>query len=94
MVSRVQQLKKLVAVKVGRAKPRVVSHKAAAAAIDDLLVLHGLKASIVKEIRTREATVLAFARRQGLAPDKKVTLTAGGAVVTVRDLSRPKGARR
>jgi len=96
MVSRVQQLKKLVGVKVGRAKPRVVSHKAAAAAIEDALALKGLRDQIDAELRKCESLILTFARRQGAGAGKKATLTVGGtqATVTLRDVSRPKGARR
>ncbi len=96
MVSQVQKLKTLVAVKVGSRRPYTVNNAGAHAALDDGVALLDLRRKIDLELARCRKTLAAFVAREGAkAPGMKlgerVRVGAGGAYADIT--FRAKGAR-
>ena len=85
MVSRVQKLKKLVDVKIGRRKPRPVENKKLAQTIEDARELLALRDQIDLNHDAKERAIAAFLERFDVPRRaRKATLRVGGRSVTVR----------
>jgi len=85
MVSKVQQLKKLVAVKVGRRKPRVVENRKLARAIEDAHELVELRRQLDRELERKRKIIVDYVTGLDLPPHvRKVNLYAGERRADVR----------
>lgn len=85
MGSKVQQLKKLVAIKVGRRKPRVVENRKLARAIDDAHELVELRRQLERELERKRKIIVDYVAGLDVSPHvRNVKLYAGERQADVR----------
>ncbi|MEE9456357.1 MAG: hypothetical protein V3W11_04305 [bacterium] len=85
MTSKVQKLKQLVAVKVGRRKPRLVESKKLARALEDAHELVELRRQVDRELARKQKIFVDYVAGLDVPPHvRKVTFYAGERQADVR----------